>query len=103
MHRDELAHGLLDARSLRMAAANIGRKKTRRDGVDRDVVSGEFERDGTHQVRGTGFGRHVGRANRRFALISGDRGVIADIHDLAANRPPLRCEASRFGIDARRP
>jgi hypothetical protein len=45
---------------------------------------------------------HEPRGQRRIegAL---DRGVIADIHDLAANRPPLRCEASRFGIDARRP
>jgi hypothetical protein len=45
---------------------------------------------------------HEPRGQRRIegAL---DRGVIADIDDLAANRPPLRCEASRFGIDARRP
>src|SRR5215469_9134316 len=55
-----------------MAAADVGDEEAWRNGVYRDVESGELVRDVAHQVRRAGLRRHVGHTDGRLALIAGD-------------------------------
>jgi len=65
--RDASAHfpyGFLNVRLLGVAAAELVTKK-RGDGVDRNLIGGEFQSNRTHEGALPGLGSHVGRADDR--------------------------------------